>query len=67
MFPNLSEVTEENHVKAVVVPAEIRNTDLSNLNQNSRFATWDNLLGPTEKKKEEERKLDLPSIAYSLQ
>jgi len=44
MFPNLSAVTEENHDKAVVL-AEIRNTDLSNLNQNSSFAAWDNLLG----------------------
>lgn len=45
MFPNFSALTEENHDKAVVVPAEIRNTDLSNLNQNSSFAAWDNLLG----------------------
>ena len=44
MFPNLSAVTEESNDKAVV-PAEIRNTDLSNLNQISRFAVWDNLLG----------------------
>jgi len=45
MFLNLCAVTEENHYKAVVVLAEIRNTDLSNLNQNSSFAAWDNLLG----------------------